>query len=248
LPQFFAYVPAVVKSSIAFLVIPGGGYSHVAVQHEGHDVAQKLCDLGYPAFVLRYRLPVAEQQHDKRIVPIQDAQTALVYVRQHLDALGIGGVLHVGVIGFSAGGHLASTLSTHFDTNYSTGKSGEAALRPDFSVLAYPVISMEDGITHKGSKTRLIGPDFKAEDVAYFSNESKIGKQTPPAFLMHAADDKAVPIANSELYLEALKKNGVPGMLFRYETGGHGFGLNNKTDERSWFDAMLTWVNGLYAE
>src|SRR5690606_9316718 len=105
-----------------------------------------------------------------------------------------------GVIGFSAGGHLASTLSTHFATDYRTGTKANTNLRPDFSVLAYPVISMDDKITHKGTKTSLIGPDFLEEDVRRFSNELNIGKDTPPAFLMHAADDKAVPIENSERY------------------------------------------------
>lgn len=245
-PEFYAYLPDSVKFPVAFLVIPGGGYARVAMQHEGHDVARRLQELGYAAFVLRYRLPQADQQHDKRIAPLQDAQTSLVYIREHLDALGAGRVKHVGVIGFSAGGHLASTLSTHFKVDQRSGKAGAATLRPDFSVLAYPVISMEDGITHKGSKTNLIGPDFSARDIERFSNERNIDEQTPPAFLMHAADDKGVPIANSELYLHALQESGVSGTLFRYETGGHGFGMYNKTDERSWFDAMLEWVDGLY--
>ncbi len=245
-PEFYGYKPDQVTSNIAFLIIPGGGYSKVAIQHEGHDVAQKLQDLGYAAFVLRYRLPKVEQQDDKRIAPIQDAQTALSYIREHAQEIGLGGIKYVGVIGFSAGGHLASTLSTHFATDYRTGKKAKTnLLRPDFSVLAYPVISMEDGITHKGSKTKLIGPDFLEEDVRRFSNELNINKDTPPAFLMHAADDKAVPIANSERYLAKLQSNGIPTTLFRYETGGHGFGLNNKTDDRSWFDAMLVWVNDL---
>lgn len=242
-PEFYMYRPAQVKSPIAFLVIPGGGYARVAIQHEGHDVAQKLQDLGYVAFVLRYRLPNATQQKDKRIAPIQDAQTALSYIRDHAD---LDKIKHIGVIGFSAGGHLAATLSTHFETDYRTGQKANAALRPDFSVLAYPVISMEDGITHKGSKNNLIGPELLAADVKRFSNEGNIGKNTPPAFLMHAADDKAVPIANSERYLHALEENGIPTTLFRYETGGHGFGLNNKTDDRSWFDAMLEWTNRLF--
>jgi len=140
---------------------------------------------------------------------------------------------------------LASTLSTHFATDYRTGKKAKENLRPDFSILGYPVISMDDKITHKGSKTKLIGPDFSAEDVQRFSNELNINKNTPPAFLIHAADDKVVPIANSERYLANMKTTGVPATLFRYETGGHGFGLHNKTDSRSWFDPMIEWVEAL---
>ncbi|HMR18550.1 MAG TPA: alpha/beta hydrolase [Sphingobacterium sp.] len=246
IPEFYAYLPDEIKSPLAFLVIPGGGYARVAIQHEGHDVAQKLRDRGYVAFVLRYRLPNAEQQDDKRIAPVQDAQVALQYIRDHMADFGKGGVKYVGVIGFSAGGHLASTLSTHFGTDYRFGRSGDDTLRPDFSVLAYPVISFDDGITHKGSKTNLIGPAFSEDDVRRFSNDLRVDEKTPPTFLMHAADDKAVPIANSERYLHALQQNGVSATLFRYETGGHGFGLNNKTDSRSWFDAMLEWTNHLF--
>lgn len=244
--EFFAYLPEGQASEIAFLIIPGGGYARVAIDHEGHDVAKRLQGLGYAAFVLRYRLPDSAQHFDKRIAPIQDAQSAIEYIRTHAPELGQEQIKHVGVLGFSAGGHLASTLSTHFATDYRTGQAGGATLRPDFSVLLYPVISMEDGVTHKGSKTNLIGPDYTVDDVNRFSNERNINRNTPPAFLMHAADDKAVPIANSERYLDVLTAHGVAGTLFRYETGGHGFGMYNKTDSRDWFAAMLPWVEGLF--
>lgn len=239
-PQFFAYLPEGQPSEIAFLIIPGGGYARVAIQHEGHDVAKRLQDLGYAAFVLRYRLPNAAQQYDKRIAPLQDAQSAIAYIRENFAKQGQ--IKHVGVLGFSAGGHLASTLSTHFEMDSRTGKKAAPALKPDFSVLLYPVISMEDGITHNGSKNNLIGPNPAEGDVLKYSNEKNISRDTPPAFLMHAADDRVVPIANSERYLEALRANGVAGTLFRYETGGHGFGMYNKTDSRDWFEAMLRWV------
>lgn len=244
-PAFFAYLPEGEQSQIAFLIIPGGGYAHVAMQHEGHDVAKRLRDSGYSAFVLRYRLPMAAQQHDKRIAPIQDAQTAIEYIRETARTLGQEKIKYVAVLGFSAGGHLASTLSTHFKIDYRTGKPAQRNLRPDFSVLLYPVISMEDGITHKGSKNNLIGPDVDIKDVARFSNEKNVDADTPPAFLMHAADDRAVPIENSERYLHALHTHAVAGTLFRYETGGHGFGMNNKTDSRDWFGPMLSWIEEL---
>lgn len=244
IPELYFYKPTEEKRKITFLIIPGGGYSHVAMKHEGHDVAKALSDLGYPAFVLRYRLPRADQMPDKRIGAIQDAQQALSYIRIHSTSFGIEQG-KVGVLGFSAGGHLASTLSTHFETDYLDKGMSSATLRPDFSVLLYPVISMDDDITHKGSKTNLIGPDFLGSDVARFSNELNVTKNTPPTYLMHAIDDKAVPIENAERYLEALQKNGVESKLFIYDTGGHGFGMVNKTDTRSWLDDMINWLEEL---
>lgn len=244
IPELYFYKPTEIKHKITFLIIPGGGYSHVAMKHEGHDVAKTLSDLGYPAFVLRYRLPKADQMLDKRIGPIQDAQQALSYIRIHSTSLGIEQG-KVGVLGFSAGGHLASTLSTHFETDYLGKGLSYNTLRPDFSVLLYPVISLDDDITHKGSKTNLIGPDFLESDVTRFSNELNVNKDTPPTYLMHAMDDKVVPIQNAERYLDALQKNGVTCKLFIYDTGGHGFGMVNKTDTRSWFDDMINWLEKL---
>ncbi|MBE8722184.1 alpha/beta hydrolase [Sphingobacterium pedocola] len=244
LPELYFYKPTEIKHKITFLIIPGGGYSHVAIKHEGHDVAKALADQGFPAFVLRYRLPKADQMLDKRTGAIQDAQQALSYIRSYSISLGIEQG-KVGVLGFSAGGHLASTLSTHFDTDYLDKGRSSVTLRPDFSVLLYPVISMNDDITHKGSKKNLIGPDFLQSDVDRFSNELNVTKNTPPAYLMHAVDDKVVPIENAERYRNSLQKNGVACKLFVYDTGGHGFGLVNKTDARSWFDDMIVWLNDL---
>ena len=179
-PQLFAYVPEEIKHSKVFLIFPGGGYTHHAMDHEGHQVAKRLNELGYCAFVLRYRLPTAKQQIDKRIAPIQDAQRALVLVKEKVSALKIKKG-KVGVMGFSAGGHLASTLSTHFVTDYHNQGIKAKALRPDFSILVYPVISMEDGVTHGGSKNNLIGPEFQTNDLIRFSNDKAITKKTPPA-------------------------------------------------------------------
>ena len=241
-PELYFYKPLEAKHKTSFLIIPGGGYSHVAMKHEGHDVAKALSDLGYPAFVLRYRLPKADQMLDKRVGPIQDAQQALAYIRSNTKMLGIKRG-KVGVLGFSAGGHLASTLSTHFETDYLNKGLSAAILRPDFSVLVYPVISMDDGITHKGSKNNLIGPEFFETDSTRFSNELNVTKNTPPTYLVHAIDDNGVPIENSKRYLKALKENGVEGKLFIYDTGGHGFGMINRTDARSWLDDMIGWLN-----
>ena len=236
-PAFYKYSPAKISSDKVFLVIPGGGYARVAIDHEGHDVAKRLRDLGYTAYVLRYRLPNDSEMVDKKIAPIQDAQAAMQHIRTNYK------MAKIAVIGFSAGGHLASTLSTHFDTNYLVQKSAtNYDLRPDFSVLVYPVITMEDGVTHSGSKTNLIGPNVSEVDVRKFSNELNVNKKTPLTYIVHAVDDKAVPIENAYRYLSALDKFGVAHKLYKYEKGGHGFGMFNKLEEGDWFADMITWL------
>lgn len=243
-PELYAYIPQEITKSKVFLILPGGGYVHHAMDHEGHQVAKRLNELGYCAFILKYRLPSAKQQIDKRIAPIQDAQRALIVVREKTKELKIKNS-KVGVMGFSAGGHLASTLSTHFHNDYHNLNISAKALRPDFSILVYPVISMEDGVTHNGSKISLIGPDFQQEDLERFSNEKQITKKIPPAYLIHAKDDKAVPIENSLRYQQELIRNNIPNYLFLYDKGGHGFGMDNKSEPRDWFGPMVEWVEKL---
>lgn len=240
-PEFYRYTPDTQISDVVFLIIPGGGYSHVAMNHEGHDVAKRLQSLGYASYVLRYRLPNAKQMESKKIAPIQDAQTALRYIREETNDLKVG---MVAVIGFSAGGHLASTLSTHYATDYVRGSSldGKTDLIPDFSVLVYPVITMEDGVTHNGSKMNLIGPELIEGDVQLFSNENNVSSKTPKTYIVHAVDDKAVPIENAYRYKSALDKNGIANKLYQYEKGGHGFGMNNKLEEGDWFADMIDWI------
>lgn len=237
-PKLYPYVLPEQDKELVFLVIPGGGYSGVAIAHEGHDVAARLNQVGYSAYVLYYRLPSVQTMKDKRFGPLQDAQVALSHIRE----------LHAGkkivVIGFSAGGHLAGSLSNHYDRPQTASLSGRN-LRPDVSVLCYPVVSMDDEITHKGSKNNLIGPAPGANDVALFSLELQVDKNTPPTFLMSAKDDLTVPIENSYRYQQALQKNGVASTLFTYDKGGHGFGLINPTDNRDWFAAMIQWIEAL---
>jgi len=222
----------------AVLVIPGGGYSHVAINHEGHEIAKAFNEKGYSAFVLYYRLPKDEFMKVRKIGPLQDAQRGMQYIREHYD------FDRVGVIGFSAGGHLASSLSNHFD-DVKIENEHAIDLAPDFSVLVYPVISMDDEITHKGSKKNLIGEQPNIDDLAYFSLEKQVSTKTPPTFLVYAEDDKAVPIANALGYKEALDRIGVVNHMFIYQTGGHGFGLNNKTDARKWSETMFMWLKDL---
>lgn len=234
-PKLYVHKAEHEKKDLVFLVIPGGGYAGVAINHEGHDVAKRLNDLGYSAYVLFYRLPKADLMEDKRFGPLQDAQYAIAQIREENPGK------QVAVIGFSAGGHLAGTLSNFFQKPQ-TQELANANLRPDYSILCYPVLSMDDAITHGGSKQNLIGPDVKPEDVEMFSLEKQVDETNQPTFLMSAKDDKAVPIANSYNYQKALNAYNIPNTLFTYEEGGHGFGLINKTDSRDWFAAMMDWL------
>ncbi|MDM1295436.1 alpha/beta hydrolase [Sphingobacterium sp. N143] len=240
IPKIFAYTPAKgIDKRIGVLVIPGGGYSHIAMDHEGHAVAKELVKNGYSAFVLQYRLPSPNIMREKSIGPLQDAQRALQLIRNlHPD------LTKVGVIGFSAGGHLASTLMTKFKKDYIANPS-HISLRPDFAGLIYPVISMQDEVTHKGSKINLIGDQPSQELVKLFSSDLQVSAEVCPVFLVHAKDDTAVPIENSYRMKAALDDVSVPNTLYTFEQGGHGFGLINKTSDQKWFDAFLTWLDKL---
>ena len=241
IPKLFVHTAADSSKDIVFLVIPGGGYSHVAINHEGHAVAKRLNNLGYSAYVLRYRLPKATTMKDKRYGPVQDAQYAMAQIRKdHPNK-------KIAVIGFSAGGHLAASVSNLFELPQ-TEALKQVNLRPDFTVLAYPVISFEDAITNKGTKESLIGPDFKPEDVEFFSMENRVSESSQPTFLMSAKDDKTVPIENANRYAKALNAYNVRNAMFTYEEGGHGFGLINKTNDRDWFAAMMKWLEEVNAQ
>lgn len=236
-PRLFAY-PADKSSAknIAVLVIPGGGYSHIAMDHEGHAVAKELVKNGYSAFVLQYRLPSLNIMRNKSIGPLQDAQRAVQLIRTLHPEL-----RKVGVIGFSAGGHLASTLITQFKKDY-IANSTHVSLRPDFAGLIYPVISMNNDITHRGSRINLIGENPSEDLVRSFSSELQVSPEVCPVFFVHAKDDMAVPIENSYRMIAALDKAKVPNKLYVFEQGGHGFGLINKTSDKLWFDAFLSWL------
>jgi acetyl esterase/lipase len=221
------------------IICPGGGYGILAAQHEGTDVAAFFNSIGIHAIVLKYRIPSDKHQVNKSIAPLQDAQQAIMLARKNARQWGIDPA-KIGIMGFSAGGHLASSLGVHYD-DPQIKVSSKISLRPDFQVLIYPVISFGK-FAHLGSRNNLLSPDTTAEKIRYYSNELQVNAKTPPAFLVHAKDDKAVPIANSELYLQALKQSGVSAELFVYEAGGHGFGMNNKTSQVKWTDALKSWM------
>jgi acetyl esterase/lipase len=222
------------------VICPGGGYRILASSHEGYDIAAKFNEIGVSALVLYYRLPEDSAQIEKKYAPLQDAQTAIALVRTNAVKWNIDPA-KVGIMGFSAGGHLAATAATHFSKDYS-GLHAGLNLRPDFQILLYPVISMRP-FGHGGSKQSLLGKNPTEEELALFSNEEQVTPQTPKAFLVHASDDNAVPMKNSLLYAERLTENKVPVDLHVYAKGGHGFGLNNKTTSGDlWFDRLTSWL------
>lgn len=241
IPTLTSFFPAVTKpNQTAVIILPGGGYSHLAIDKEGTKVAQWFNSIGIPAFVLKYRLPNDLIMKNKNIGPLQDAQEAVRYVRQNATKWNID-PNKIGIMGFSAGGHLASTVSTHYDDKVYES-AYKVSARPDFSLLIYPVISMQNEITHKGSQTNLLGNNPSQELLDSFSNEKNVTSQTPPAFLIHATDDNAVLPENSINYYLALKKNGVTSELHLYEKGGHGFGLGVQDTSKFWTRACEEWL------
>lgn len=222
----------------AVIIFPGGGYGINAIKHEGFDIARKLNEWGVAAFVVKYRIPNDATMHNKEIGPLQDAQQAISLVRQNAAKWN----LHpnrIGVMGFSAGGHLASTAGTHFKKPVIDSK---ANLRPDFLILGYPVISFSDSIGHLGSRTNLLGKSPSRDKIVAYSNELQVTPETPPTFLIHASDDKAVPPANSIVFFQELIRHNIPAELHIYEGGGHGFGMDNPTTDERWMDTLKNWL------
>lgn len=237
-PELYVYQPAK-PSGAAVIICPGGGYGILAIDKEGHDVAKKFQEIGVTAFVLKYRLPSDLIMKDKSLGPLQDALQAIYLVRKNAASFNID-PNRVGIMGFSAGGHLASTASTHF-ADLKIDNQENISLRPSFSILIYPVITF--GVnTHGGSMKNLLGENPTEEQKKYFSSERQVTAQTPPAFLVHANTDKSVPVQNSLRYNEALVKNNIPVELHAYQAGGHGFGLNNKTTKDDWFERLKNWL------
>ncbi len=234
--------PADKANGTAVIICPGGGYWGLAIVHEGVQIAEWLNSQGITAFVLKYRLPDDAIMKDKSIGPMQDGQEAIRMVRRNAKEWGIS-PNKIGIMGFSAGGHLASTLSTHFNEKVYEPIDSTSA-RPDFSLLIYPVISMDKNITHNGSRSKLLGENPSPEQVKRFSNELQVCSETPPAFLVHSMDDGVVPVQNSIEYGLALKRNNIPCELHLYEKGGHGYGLGRSSDTKSnWPEACHQWLD-----
>lgn len=241
LPTISVFFPEEVKSNGTSVVIcPGGGYSHLAVDKEGFKVAKWLNKLGITTFVLKYRLPNDLIMKNKIVGPLQDAQEAIRYVRRNAIKWNLNSE-KIGIMGFSAGGHLASTLSTHYMDKVYDVTDGVSA-KPNFSILIYPVISMNSKITHKGSRNNLLGEKPTNVLIEKYSNELQVNSNTPKTFLIHATDDKVVPVENSINYYLALKNNQVSAELHLFENGGHGFGLGIEETSKSWTTLLQNWL------
>ena len=221
------------------IIYPGGGYTILASGHEGIDVAKFFNSIGVNAMVVKYRIPNDKAQIDKSIAPLQDAQQAIFLAKTNANAWGIDDK-KIGILGFSAGGHLAASLSSHY-ADVKIDNPSKVSLRPDFQILIYPVITMKD-FGHAGSKENLIGKDPTPEQIQYYSNELNVNEQTPPAFIVHAINDDAVPVQNAHVYDSALKANKVSSTLYLYEKGGHGFGMKNPTASEQWTTPLTAWL------
>lgn len=216
--------PAHKPNGMAIVACPGGGYVRLAMNHEGHDMASWFNGQGITLAVLKYRMP--NTHHD---VPLSDALQAIRIMKEHADEWKID---QVGIMGASAGGHLASTAATHFTEDS----------RPDFQILFYPVVTMKNA-THQGSKNHLLGENASQDLVELYSNELQVTPNTPPAFIMHSSDDRSVPVSNSLDYYSALIKNGVSATMHLYPIGGHGWGYNDYfIYKRQWTGELEKWL------
>ncbi len=225
-PILYVY-PAATPRSAAVVMCPGGGYSKLAMGHEGHDMAEWFNGLGITYAVLQYRLP-----HGDSSIPFTDACNAMRLMRSNAEAWHIDPA-RLGIMGASAGGHLASTVATKAD--------GDAAA--NFQILLYPVISMADSITHRGSRDNLLGASPRPEAIAAFSSDMNVSASTPPAFIALSADDRTVPVENSIRYFKALNAAGTSASLHIYPEGGHGWGFNDSFPYKSdWTSSLRTWL------
>jgi acetyl esterase/lipase len=238
-PTIEVYLPAKVKATGAgVLVFPGGGYAGLTYEFEGSQQAALFIDHGIAAFVVKYRVPSDQTMVDKSIGPLQDAQQAIRFVRQHAREWNVD-PSRVGAIGYSAGGHVASTLATHFNKAY-IDNPDQVSLRPDFLIAVYPVISMDAKITHMDSRKALLGTNPSDDLVRMFSNELQVSADTPPTLLLHAGDDRLVDIDNSIQFYEALRRAGVPVEARLFEKGQHGLFLMPRD---RWQAAILDWLD-----
>lgn len=247
-PDMAVYLPSIRNATgQAVVIYPGGGYVVLAYDWEGSDIAKWLNANGVAAIVVKYRLPDAASNVVPYESPLMDAQRAVRITRYnakkwHIDPN------KIGIMGFSAGGNLAANVGTHFDEGIATSDDPiqKISCRPDFMALLYPVISMKKGITHMGSRNALLGKNPSPELVNRFSAEMNVDSTTPPTFLVQAADDNLVPVENSIVFFEALKKNNIPVEMHIFPKGGHGFGLGLQSPSlHQWTGLFIQWLSGL---
>ncbi len=240
-PTLEIYLPFKEQANGSAVVIcPGGGYGMESYRLEGLNIAKTFINHGTAAFILKYRLPSDSIMPDKSIGPLQDAQQAIKVVRQQCKMWNID-PNKIGIMGFSAGGHLASTAGTHFDSCL-VANDQHTSIRPDFMILIYPVISMTDKLTHTGSRKNLLGENPTSQQLDFFSNELHVTDQTPPTYLTHTGDDKVVDVDNSIVFYEALRHHNVAAELHLFPKGNHGFVLSIPTEE--WMTPLFLWMKG----
>lgn len=247
-PAIEVFLPSQRSSTHRAVVIcPGGGYRVLVPDWEGSDIAKWLNSKGIAAIVLKYRLPLSKSNIVPYKSPLLDAQRALRLVRFHAKDWDIDSS-KVGIMGFSAGGHVASTLGTHFNVDWINNKDSidYISARPDFMILMYPVITFRKPYAHMGSRINLIGDHPASSLIDFFSNELNVKKNTPPTFIVQATDDKSVPVENSLMFYSALKAKGIPVEMHIYPKGGHGFALAiGKGYLSTWVDRCIDWINNL---
>ena len=241
-PTLAVYLPsAELATGHAVIICPGGGYGMESYRLEGTVIAEAFAEQGITAFILKYRLPSDSIMKDKSIGPLQDAQQAIKIVRQRAAEWKVD-TSRIGIMGFSAGGHLAATAATHFNKSYIPNPD-KTNLRPDFLILVYPVISMTDSLTHMGSRNNLLGKNPAEDQILLFSNELHVNRNTPPTWLTHTGDDTAVPVENSIRFYQALIKKKVPAEMHLYPKGNHGFILKLQPGE--WMMPLFDWVKSI---
>lgn len=238
-PTLSIYLPTREETTrTAVIICPGGGYGVLVLEREGTRIAKALAENGIVSFVLKYRLPDKNRMKTPQTAPLQDAQQAIMKVRTIAQEYNID-VGKVGMIGFSAGGHLVATAGTHLDKEYINNQKG-INLKPDFLILVYPVISFQKGLVHEGTMHNLLGQSPNRRQKKYYSNELQVTPATPPTFLVHGADDKSVPAMNSIQFFESLQRNGVPSELHIYSKADHGFFSYPTLQE--WLGRSLRWM------
>lgn len=240
IPLLRVYLPESDITGTGVVILPGGGYGGLAMDHEGHQIAKWWNERGVAGFVVTYR----HGPHYQHPAPLQDAQRAIRHVRAHANEFGVD-PQRIGIMGFSAGGHLASTVSTHFDDGdqNSDDPVAQQSSRPDFAVLCYPVISMDEPLAHKGSRRNLLGIDPTAEQIQKLSTHLQVTEKTPPTFLFHTAQDPVVPVGNALAYYDALVQNHVDAEIHIYQKGRHGVGLAASDPVlSSWPERLWDWM------
>lgn len=246
MPDMAVFLPSKKNATgEAVIICPGGGYHILAYDWEGSDIARWFNSKGIAAVVLKYRLPISASNKIPHKSPLMDAQRAMRLVRHHAGQWNID-PLKVGIMGFSAGGHLASTLSTHYDAGDPDNADPveRQSCRPDYSILIYPVISFDSEVSHSGSARALLGENPDEEMLRFFSNDLQVNDNTPPAILIHSQDDKSVPIENSIRYYKALVENGISSEIHTYPYGGHGYSLAiGKGHLSTWPDRVIDWIS-----